>query len=87
MRIHQKYIEYDIDKEKDEYVISNITIIDKNAPYIHVFKSIAESARSVKKIIHICECVEQMSYLIPALRYGVMEMKDPSNGIERQEEL
>ena len=87
MRIHQKYMEYDIDKEKDDYVISNINIIDKKAPYIHVFKNIAENARSVKKIIHICECVEQMSYLIPALRYGVMEMKDPSNGIERQEEL
>ena len=87
MRIHQKYIEYNIDKEKDDYVISNITIIDKKAPYIHVFKNIAENARSVKKMMYICKCVEQMNYLIPVLRYGVMEMKDPSNGVERQEEL
>lgn len=83
MRIHLDYMDYEITPDKDDFKISNIKIKDTRVPMIHVFADIAERNGSVKEMIRICEIVEPMNRFVSALNFGVMEMTDPCNGLER----
>lgn len=83
MRIHLDYMDYEITPNKDDFKISNIKIKDTKIPMINVFAEIAEKNGSVKEMIRICEIVEPMNRFVSGLKFGVMEMTDPCNGLER----
>ena len=81
MRIHLKYMDYDITPIRDDCEISNIVIKDSTIPMIHVFVDIANKCKSVNKMIDICTTVEQLNVFVPGLKFGIMEIKDPCNGL------
>ena len=83
MKIHRKSMDYEITPIKDDYKIFNIKIKDSSIPMIHVFADIAERCGSVNKMIEICTIVEPMNIFIQDLKYGIMEMTDPYNGLEK----
>ena len=87
MTIHVDYMDYILVKENNKHLITDINIKDKTKPHIHFFVKLVKHNPELETMIRICSSMKDMNIYVSALKYGLMEITDPSNGYAEERSL
>ena len=87
MNIHLDYMDYKINVVDNKHMITDIEVKDETKPHINHFVRLAKSNPEVEEMIRICSRIERLQPYVYGLKYGLMEITDPSNGYVEERQL